>query len=116
MGSEMCIRDRDLVGDAVVVAVDRDGDEVGALLLQDCVAAGQHPYSPHGNRRNGVADHVVNQHFEGGNKTIAQFFFGNTAAKKIIHQHLKHHDFDFGWPISAIRDRGAVAQGRGGSG
>jgi len=38
---------------------------------------------------------VINKHLDGGNKTIAQFIFGNIAAKKIIHQHLKHHDFNF---------------------
>ena len=39
---------------------------------------------------------MINQHLKGGNKASSQFLFGNTAAKKIIHQHLKHHDFDFG--------------------
>src|SRR5277367_1994039 len=43
---------------------------------------------------------MIYQHLDRGNKTISQFLFGNLSSKKIVHQHLEHQDFDFGFELN----------------
>ena len=44
---------------------------------------------------------MINKQPESGNKTSAQILMGNTAAKKIVHQHLEHHDFYFRFELNS---------------